>query len=81
MSDVLEFVKAFRLVIPIDRLIHVADDVRFTGTDLACLAKLVSAANAGGLKGHKLKSLRVKPRNDTGDIQFEFDWEDPISAT
>lgn len=74
MADTLEAIKTFKLVVPINRPIHVADDKEFTGTDLACIAKLVTAANRGGLQGLKIQSLRVRCGED-GEVSFEFSWE------
>lgn len=74
MSDVLDVIKSFRLVIPMNRPIHAADDQNFTGTDLACIAKLVTTANRAGLNGLKLQSLKVN-KSGSGEIQFEFSWE------
>lgn len=77
-KDPLELIKTFSLIVPMNRPIHIVDNEHFTGTDLACLAKLVTAANRGGLQGHKLKSLvvrRAKPVNgDQLEVQFELEW-------
>lgn len=75
MNDSIDLIKKFSLVVPLNRPIHVADDEHFTGTDLACIAKLVTAANRGGLKGHTLKSMLIRRGKDDGEIQFEFSWE------
>lgn len=68
-------IKKFSLTVPLNRPIHCADESMFMKTDLAYLAKLVTAANRGGLQGHRLKSLVVRNGNAEQEVNVEFEWE------